>query len=259
MMQKDADLIRSKIGRVVCMGGALDVPGNTSPVAEYPFAVKELLKPQDPHLGLPLDRFVLLPLDITTPHELPFEDYIARIDPSFDSTLKPSVASDKAPLVHFTSAFLERTREVMLSFGKDAMELHDIVAVWCAIENPPGRELSPGWKVESRIFDVERYVQNMKRPATKFSTNVLLRTGEVTRGMLVVDRRQDESAYSPGANRSKAQAELERKIQHGSWDTSALEEDTRPEGIQCVTETPGPSVLLSYLFGRVWGAEAIDK
>lgn len=26
--------LRDRIGRIVCMGGALDVPGNTSPVAE---------------------------------------------------------------------------------------------------------------------------------------------------------------------------------------------------------------------------------
>jgi len=34
MMRKDGKLVRERIGRVICMGGALDVPGNTSPVAE---------------------------------------------------------------------------------------------------------------------------------------------------------------------------------------------------------------------------------
>jgi inosine-uridine nucleoside N-ribohydrolase len=34
MVRQNKDLVCSKIGRVVCMGGALDVPGNTSPVAE---------------------------------------------------------------------------------------------------------------------------------------------------------------------------------------------------------------------------------
>lgn len=34
MMREDAQCVRDKIGRVVVMGGALDVPGNTSPVAE---------------------------------------------------------------------------------------------------------------------------------------------------------------------------------------------------------------------------------
>ena len=52
----------------------------------------------------------------------------------------------------------------MLGFGKDALELHDIVAVWCAIDNPPvaneGRDglptLEKGWKALKRVFDIER-------------------------------------------------------------------------------------------------------
>ncbi|KAG6844412.1 hypothetical protein H0H87_007067 [Tephrocybe sp. NHM501043] len=139
----------------------------------------------------------------------------------------------------------------MLSFGKDAMELHDIAAVWCAIENPPDCELFPGWRTRSRIFDIER-------------------TGELTRGMLVVDRREDESAYSPGATRAKIQAEVDNKhIQHGIWESSALparvetEEDTKTQpkssGILCVTETPGADVLLSLLFRRIWGVEMMAR
>ena len=34
MMRRESQLIIERIGRVVSMGGALDVPGNTSPVAE---------------------------------------------------------------------------------------------------------------------------------------------------------------------------------------------------------------------------------
>ncbi|KAG5352201.1 hypothetical protein C0989_003282 [Termitomyces sp. Mn162] len=224
-IRKDGDLFRANIGRVVCMGGALDVPGNTNPVAEFnffadPYAVKELLLSLDPQSRLPLDRFLLLPLDITTPHELPFRTYIEVIDQSFNSTAIPSLPLGKSPMMHFTSSFLERTREIMVSFGKDAMELHDIVAV-C--------------------------------------------TGELTRGMLVVDRREDESAYSPGANRAKIQAELEKNnVPHGIWESSALpaqvetEEAMKarpPPGVICVTETPGADVLLSFLFRRVWGVE----
>lgn len=37
MMRKDDVTIRERIGRVVIMGGALDVPGNTTPVAECEF------------------------------------------------------------------------------------------------------------------------------------------------------------------------------------------------------------------------------
>lgn len=49
----------------------------------------------------------------------------------------------------------------MLQYGKDAMELHDVVAVWCAIENPPLLDaaptaLAPDWQGCKRIFDIER-------------------------------------------------------------------------------------------------------
>ncbi len=187
MLLLDREAVRDRIGRVICMGGALDVPGNTSPVAECmnihlrypnrsdyvsvnffadPFAVKELLTPSEPGHGLPLDRFLLLPLDVTTPHELSFPYYKDVVDGTFESTVSPSQPEGKPPLVHFTSSFLERTREVMVEFGKDAMELHDIAAVWCAIENPPVRTedqdptalpiLREGWAAAHRKFEVER-------------------------------------------------------------------------------------------------------
>jgi len=113
---------------------------------------------------MPLDRFILLPLDITTPHEISFPYYKAHVDPSFNSFASPSVGFGKPPLTHFTSSFLERTREIMLKYGKDALELHDIVAMWCAIENPPVSDdgingmpkLEKGWKVTKSVFDIER-------------------------------------------------------------------------------------------------------
>lgn len=127
-----------------------------------PYAVRELLISSDLHPILPRERFIMLPLDITTPHELPFPVYKDVVDPTFVNTSKPSLASNKAPLVHFTSSFLERTREIMLQFGKDAMELHDIVAIWCAIEHPPFPDSQPmtfarGWQAHARVFDIERY------------------------------------------------------------------------------------------------------
>ena len=186
-MRKDSLTITSTIGRIVSMGGALEVPGNTSPVAECmclsplhtswlpshsmqvnyfadPYAVKELLISTNLHQGVPWERFLMLPLDITTPHELPFPVYQRLVDTSFSGVKAPSTWVNKSPLVHLTSSFLEQTRDVMLLFGKDAMELHDIVAMWCAIANPPFADssaclsLAPDWHAESRIFDIERQV-----------------------------------------------------------------------------------------------------
>lgn len=122
-----------------------------------------MITPAIPNQGFPLERFILVPLDVTTHHELPFTTYKAQVDPEFEDTSSPSNLAGKSPLVHFTSAFLERTREVMLYFGKDLMELHDPLAVWLAIENPPGKEsagqspvLKHGWRTTRRRLQVER-------------------------------------------------------------------------------------------------------
>ncbi|EJF65363.1 nucleoside hydrolase [Dichomitus squalens LYAD-421 SS1] len=292
ILRLDREAVRDRIGRVVCMGGALDVPGNHNPVSEFnvfadPFAVKELLTPDDLEQGLPLNRFLLLPLDITTPHEIRFPYYKEMVDPAFESTAFPSQPEGKPPIVHFTSSFFERTREVMRQFGKDAMELHDIAAVWCAIENPPVRDEDPdpaalpvlqqGWKAMRRKFGVERL-------------------GELTRGMFVIDRREDPSAYAPGANRAKVQAELDRlNFQHsGVYESTAVPAEVEVEtppvfkdrshvhaqvstgatatdtldrpsdgqmngvagGVPCITRTPGSAALVKLLLERVWGVRS---
>jgi len=82
--------------------------------------------------------------------------------------------------------------------------------------------------------------------------------------MLVVDRREDESAYAPGANRAEVQASLDKTQFSGNLESIALpaqvEIETAPlakkkadSGIWCIIETPGPDTLLKILFERVWG------
>ncbi|KAI0683230.1 nucleoside hydrolase [Cytidiella melzeri] len=270
LARSHGDVLRTRIGQIACMGGALDVPGNSSPVAEFnffadPYAVHELLNSPT---AIPLERFMLIPLDITTPHELPFPFYNQHIDPHFIDTRHPSIQTLKSPLVHFTSAFLERTREVMVSFGKDAMELHDIVVVWFATQNPPSppsesREkkgftypLKENWNAVPRHFQVERI-------------------GEITRGMLVVDRRESEGdtqgAYDPGVNRAAVQAELAKHVFHpqGIMESNAIPAQVEIEapppsppkgkespdhpGVPVLVKTPGPEALLRLMTERVWG------
>lgn len=109
-----------------------------------------------PTTRLPLARVLLLPLDITSTHLLPFSTYTTHIDPAF-ATDRPSVPTAKTPLTHFTSAFLRRACSVMRAYGRDAMQLHDIAAVWAAIAHPPGLEGSaPGWTARRRSFLMER-------------------------------------------------------------------------------------------------------
>lgn len=122
----------------------------------------------------------MLPLDLTTSHELPFSEYKKWIDPAFADTSSPSKPEAKSLLTHFTSSILEQTAEVlktilylydlsdgnsqvMRGFGVDAVQLHDPITVWCAICNPPvqddmtkGRPLRNGWGGQKRLFQVER-------------------------------------------------------------------------------------------------------
>ena len=90
------------------------------------------------------------------------------------------------------------------------------------------------------------------------------RTGEFTRGMLVVDRRDDAAACAPGDNRSHVQQELDRLCDSdGPFESSAvpapvLVDDIGKKGWQgigvyTVVETPGPRVCLELLLRRIWG------
>lgn len=100
----------------------------------------------------------------------------------------------------------------------------------------------------------------------------LYRYGELTRGMLVVDRREDETAYTPGANRAMVQAELDRQKQGNPSEIDKKEDmpqdvvfpaevfteyehqhPTNIKGVPCVAHTPGPNALLELLLSRVWG------
>ena len=120
-----------------------------------PFAVAEVLTSVP--TGLPLERVLLLPLDITCSHLLPFATYTTHVDPTFE-TGAPSVPTGKKPLTHFSSAFFRRMRHVMRAHGLDGMELHDIAAVWAAITHPPELEgAAPGWTIRRRRFEMERY------------------------------------------------------------------------------------------------------
>jgi hypothetical protein len=76
--------------------------------------------------------------------------------------------------------------------------------------------------------------------------------------MLVVDRREDDAAFSLGANRAEEEAEREaRKHQIPvQVEVESIEQTKTPtsQGVQCITETPGPQALLDDLLKRVWNA-----
>jgi inosine-uridine nucleoside N-ribohydrolase len=116
----DADrAAMATIGRAVVMGGAVDVPGNVTPTAEFnawvdPEAVRAVLA-----AGLPID---LVPLGATRQAVLPRADLDARL------------ARVGGPLAARVAAFTELGFRVDAGRGTPGMVLHDPLAVGVAID-----------------------------------------------------------------------------------------------------------------------------
>ncbi|KAI9462646.1 Inosine/uridine-preferring nucleoside hydrolase domain-containing protein [Russula earlei] len=103
MLRTDGACVRERIGRVMVIGGALDVPGNVTPSAEFnfladPYAVDEVLI--SPTARLPPAQVLLLPLYVTSAHLLPFHGYAMQVDPAFAAD-KPSVPTAQGKF-HFS-------------------------------------------------------------------------------------------------------------------------------------------------------------
>lgn len=103
----------------------------------------------------------------------------------------------------------------------------------------------------------------------------IYRIGELTRGMCVVDRRDDQGAYAPGVNRARVQAELKSRTAIGFAVFGSLESVAVParveveeepscqcsdkqEGVPVVEGTPGAEALLQIMMKRIWHV-TVDK
>ncbi|RSH81396.1 hypothetical protein EHS25_006928 [Saitozyma podzolica] len=248
----------ARVAGVVWMGGALDVPGNTSPVSEFncfadPFAAEQILT------GAKEGKFELImaPLDITTPHQVPFSDLIhpsiaaaaaaqggpAKLTNGYPlkgvKTSPTGEHGEPTPIQAFVGAMLLRVRGLQASFGlPDAMEMHDPVAVWFAIAHAGATKLSSsvdGWGLQKREFRVER-------------------VGEITRGMCVVDRR--------GTGEDSHDRTKDEKIGKGGTVPSLqVEESSKEEGKEdkklpwVIVKTPGSEPLRKMILGRVFGTQ----
>lgn len=216
---------------VVWMGGALDVPGNTSPVAEFnsfadPYAFDTVLEA----VKRGEFRLAFAPLDVTTPHSVPFP-----------SLLFPDADPKDERLKAFTTSFLTRVRGLQAQFGNpDSMEMHDPLAMWYAVENAarPAGDLAPGWGVAPREFTIER-------------------NGERTRGMCVVDRRGTGEGTEIRTENQELQnlsAADEKTVTAKGKD--AIQDKQDKHLPLMISETPGEDVLGRLLLDRVWGVKA---
>ncbi|KAL9098965.1 MAG: hypothetical protein Q9163_005471 [Psora crenata] len=248
---------------VLVMGGAIDVPGNITPVGEFncladPIAAARLyaLTSPDPRSTVPLAaplpptvgggrhhflepyppkedlgerrlKVILFPLDVTTPHILRQAEV--------DAVTRPLMAAG-SPLAEWVSAFTSSTFRKNASLQEDEgvqMSLHDPVVVWYALgssDNDDDDDDDVRWEMTRRDEDI--------RVET---------AGQWTRGMCVVDRR-DRKRLTEAEDVEGAKVEV-------SGDRDGWLSRWRGNRVGRCIGTPGGGevfgkVLLNTIFGR---------
>ncbi len=109
----------SRIGRVVVMGGAVDVPGNVTPTAEFNIHVDPEAAHRVLAAGLPLE---LVPLDATRQAVLP------------RAGLRAALARSPGAIASRVQAFSERAFRIDHADRGQGMALHDPLAVGVAFD-----------------------------------------------------------------------------------------------------------------------------
>lgn len=177
-----------RIKELIIMGGAVNLGGNVTPVAEFNcyadavaaarvYALTSLtpastmppipasLSTLPPYPARPWRQLTLTlaPLDITTPHLITRSYFAERIQPHIDAG---------SPLALWTSHFIKgafRKIELIEGTGKEpSLSLHDPLTVWYMLTHDDA-----GWEFPAKPEDIR-----------------IETSGQWTRGMHVVDNRQ---------------------------------------------------------------------
>jgi len=122
-LKEDAAAV-GRVGRIVAMGGAVDVPGNVTPTAEFNMFVDPEAAHRVLAAGLRLD---LVPLDATRQAVLP------------RAGMRATLARAPGPLASRIQGFSERGFRIAHSDGAQGMALHDPLAVGLAVDPSLGQ------------------------------------------------------------------------------------------------------------------------
>jgi inosine-uridine nucleoside N-ribohydrolase len=113
-----------RVGRIVAMGGAVDVPGNVTPTAEFNMFVDPEAAHRVLAAGLPLE---IVPLDATRQAVLP------------RAGMRATLGRATGPLASRIQGFSERGFRIAHSDGEQGMALHDPLAVGLALDPSLGK------------------------------------------------------------------------------------------------------------------------
>ena len=252
---------------VLVMGGAVSVPGNITPTAEFntyadataaarvyaltspnpsstmppspppPQTVNHKKAPAEPlppyppkgELGDRRLNVLLFPLDITTQHTLRRDDFEART--------KPLIAKG-SPLAEWTSAFLSSTFRKMETLhhghegGSASLSLHDPLCVWYALTS--ASEASK-WSIS-------------KGEDLRVET-----AGQWTRGSYIIDRRDRKR----GKDDDDDDDDDDGEGGHVPGDTGGWLSSARGNRLSRCVQTPGERVLAPFMLDMIFCIERI--
>lgn len=242
-----------KVKELVVMGGAVNVSGNVTPVAEFncyadsiaaarvyaltsptpratmpPFPdAMSSLPPYPEKLSKAL-RLVLCPLDITSPHEISRSYFAEQVKPLVDSG---------SPLALWVSHFVNGAFNKIESMQGDkiepALSLHDPLTVWYVLTRD-----DPMWKFSDKPEDIR-----------------IETSGQWTRGMHVIDGRRRTRPGETAAATSKNPAEDPAVItvDEVPGDTMGWLSVLKGNRIHRIIRSPGEQIFKEVMMGRIFG------